>query len=315
MDVLSTDPIFLWGNNRLACSVAICLLKGGHSVIVKVNEQADADALYFLCLQEPIVSELLEQYPGRLETITCPCGPYKIALAIVVTDEDEMSKKRALEELEAVVPADVVIAVNTESIALSGLQQSVTFPQRVAGLNWVLPAQTTFFLEIIGNDVTEQRHLELLMRMGIGYWGKDPFVIRGDYGVRSKLILALLREAFFLVDKGYASVQDIDRACRNDAGYYLPFSGNLRYMDLMGTYAYGMVMKELNPELASDRDCPAFYEKLVQNGEVGMQYGQGFYNYQPGEYEKWETLVSSYSRDISVMMEKYPFNYKKSEEA
>src|SRR5690606_11021753 len=60
--------------------------------------------------------------------------------------------------------------------------------------------------------------------------------------------------AICLVENGYASIERIDRACRNNAGFYLPFEGNFRYMDLMGTYAYGMVMKDLNPDLAKGAD-------------------------------------------------------------
>ncbi|MGH2645825.1 MAG: 3-hydroxyacyl-CoA dehydrogenase family protein, partial [Chitinophagaceae bacterium] len=107
------------------------------------------------------------------------------------------------------------------------------------------------------------------------------------------------------------SVEDIDRACRNDAGYYLPFAGNCRYMDLMGTYAYGMVMQELNPDLSKDGEVAPFFKRIVEQGGMGMQNGNGFYQYDANEAKKWDQKFRRFSYQIEKIISKYPFNYKK----
>ena len=120
----------------------------------------------------------------------------------------------------------------------------------------------------------------------------------------------MVREAFYLVENGYASVEDVDRACRNDAGYYLPFAGNCRYMDLMGTYAYGMVMKYLNPDLSKDRHLPDFFMNIINEGGLGLENGKGFYQYTKEEINLWRDIVSTFSYQIEKIINKYPFNYK-----
>src|SRR5690606_19420495 len=166
------------------------------------------------------------------------------------------TKQHLIRRLESCVREGAVIAINMEGIPLAELQAVSQHPDRIVGLNWCYPADLTFFLEIICNEKTlpdHVRELEVLAKKG---WFKDPYIVRSGFSVRARMMAAWAREAFYLVENGYASMESIDRACRNDAGYYLPFAGNFRYMDLMGTYAYGTVMKDLNPELSNATAVP-----------------------------------------------------------
>ena len=118
----------------------------------------------------------------------------------------------------------------------------------------------------------------------------------------------MAREAFFLVENGYASIEDIDRACRNDPGYYLPFAGNCRYIDLMGTYAYGIVMKGLNPELSKDIEIGKFMKNIISEEDFGMENGKGFYEYEKGDSERWHEIFRKFSTQIHEIIKKYPFD-------
>jgi 3-hydroxybutyryl-CoA dehydrogenase len=231
-------------------------------------------------------------------------------LAILVTEENGSVKKKGIEQLEKKLGPATIIAVNTETIGLDLLQKGATFPDRIIGVNWTEPADTTFFMEIIANETTNPAHAARLETIAAEVWNKDPYLIQGNTGVRMRLLGAMLREAFYLIKNGYATVEDIDRACRNDAGYYLPFAGNLRYMDLMGTYAYGMVMKDLNPELAVDQSLPDFFEKMIAEQAWGMESGKGFYEYKNGEAENWRQLLGKFSSEVKEIIEKYPFKYE-----
>jgi 3-hydroxybutyryl-CoA dehydrogenase len=207
------------------------------------------------------------------------------------------------------LPSTALIAVNTESIALSKLQANASHPSRIIGLNWVEPAHTTFFLEIIANENNDKATVEALAEEAKKHWNKDPYIVSNALSVRSRLFCAMAREAFYLIENGYATVQDIDRACRNDAGYYLPFAGNFRYMDLMGTHSYAEVMKKLNADLATDTHPPKILTDIVAGGGLGMENNKGFYNYRNGDTADWEKLFSSFSYKIQEIMERYPFNY------
>ncbi|GAB3904141.1 3-hydroxyacyl-CoA dehydrogenase family protein [Mucilaginibacter boryungensis] len=301
-----TDPVLLIGDGGLIASTAVCLLNASHRVTVCTENTAEFKQL--------VDRHILAQGKGpvaknNLITTTELQIPAKCELVIAITHENIQAKQNLLQKLMPLVSKNVIVAINTESIDLQTLQKGFNHPERIIGLNWTEPVHTTFFLEIISSD-KDTYAAEEILKVAKLFWAKDPYIVKND-GIRSRLLSAMAREAAYLVDNGYASVDDIDRACRNDAGYYLPFCGNCRYMDLMGTYAYGMVMKELNPDLSKDTKLPVFMEQILKDGGLGMQNNKGFYTYTDAEVDKWKDSMEKFSYEIQSIIEKYPFNYQK----
>jgi 3-hydroxybutyryl-CoA dehydrogenase len=237
----------------------------------------------------------------------------EIELAVAVTSENVGQKREIINIMEKVLAKDALIGINSESIPLSHIQQNSSVPERIIGLNWVEPANTTVFLEVISNNRNGEEEIESLLKLAKENWRKDPYVLKNDKGIRSKLLGALVREAFYLIENEYVKVEDIDRACRNDAGYYLPFAGNCRYMDLMGTSVYGTVMADLNPELSKATHIPSFFLEIVDKGGKGMENGKGFYAYSKSEEEKINRLFQRFSHQIREIMSNYPFPHPKTE--
>jgi 3-hydroxybutyryl-CoA dehydrogenase len=66
--------------------------------------------------------------------------------------------------------------------------------------------------------------------------GKEPSLLRKDVPglITNRIMYAMLREAFHLVESGVASIADVDRSLRNDLGYRITFAGPFRFMDLTG---------------------------------------------------------------------------------
>ncbi len=309
MDCTGFKNILLTGTGRMVSGVATALLKAG-AVVHIVSDNATEDKKYVADNAAD-----WEQYggvtidTGRLLYISSAKKATMAGMAIGITEENLMVKQRLIRELEEALSPEAVIALNTESFLLEDLQQNTKHPGRIIGLNWCEPAHTTAFLEIIGNRLTPDVIIKKIEALAVRDWSKDPYIVHCGYSVRARLMAALAREAFYLVENGYASVEDIDRACRNDAGYYLPFAGNCRYMDLMGTYAYGLVMKDLNRELSKQDQPPLFFTQLAEAGKWGMQHKEGFYQYAEGEERQWEKRFRKFSFEIKEIIEKYPFNY------
>jgi 3-hydroxybutyryl-CoA dehydrogenase len=304
------EPVLVLGSNKLAYSLVISLRNAGHPVILSTKKSRDA--WKYIGFHKGDLRQWEQGLFGNFNVKVIENFSFHpaIRLAIVIAEENLTVKKNIIKILESRLSPDTLIAVNSEAIALELLQKDAVVARRILIANWVEPVDTTFFLEIIANEDTGHDCVEHFENLGRRYWGKDPYVISGETGIRMKLMAALIREAFYLVKNGYATIEDVDRACRNDAGYYLPFAGNLRYMDLMGTNAYGMVMKGLNPELATDKLPPDFFLSMMQRGETGMTGGKGFYYYEAGESENWEVLLKKFSHQVHELIGEYPFNYK-----
>ncbi|WP_298714438.1 3-hydroxyacyl-CoA dehydrogenase NAD-binding domain-containing protein [Chitinophaga sp.] len=302
----SKKPLLVSGTGPLAAGITVCLLQAGHPVAHCTTDPA-ADGETIANLQQAHAKHGGAERSGQKLTLGgLPEKSSGYAAAIIAAPECLATKRSRIAELEAWLPQEAIIAVNTECIALSRLQEGAGHPARIIGANWAEPAHTTQFLEMIVNTACKEACAHAFRDMAVG-WGKDPYVVPGDEGIRSRMMSAMAREAFFLVSNGYASVEDIDRACRNDAGYYLPFAGNFRYMDLMGPYAYGLVMEDLNPGLDRSEGPPAWMDELLHQGHTGMDAGKGFYDYGEGEAEKWASVFNRFSYRIRQLMHRYPF--------
>jgi 3-hydroxybutyryl-CoA dehydrogenase len=303
----NNSPVLVAGSSKLIPGVCACLLQAGHEVTY-FNGEAGYTPASILEITG-LSNTGKATYESNLKMTDKLDNIVNFQLAIALTDESVSQKQSIVSLLERHISGTATLCINMEGIPLTVLQANTANPERIIGLNWVLPAHTTLFLEIITNELTKKETAENLLHLAKTYWNKDPYLLANDYSIRAKMISAMTREAFYLVENGYASVEDVDRACRNDAGYYLPFAGNCRYMDLMGTYAYGLVMKDLNPDLSNDQQLPDFFNKIIENGGLGMSNNKGFYNYQPGDERNWNDTFRNFSYSIKQIIEKYPFDH------
>lgn len=299
------EPVLITGNCKSAESVAICLLLANQAVVMLTDSVLETNENIIRYAKD------IELNLGRtlqLNQITITeklADSARFSLAVALTPEVFSLKTETIQLLETSVSSDTPIAINTESFSLAEIQNYSINPRRIIGVNWVEPAHTTWFLEVISSENNDVELVQDFISLAKSRWNKDPYLVRTGFGIRAKLMCALIREAFFLIENGYVSHEDIDRACRNDAGYYLPFAGNFRYMDLMGTYIYGLVMKDMNPDLSTQQHVPQFFKDKVGNGFTGMESNRGMYEYKDGEVEKWNEVSRTFSYQIRKIMEKY----------
>lgn len=303
----SHSPILVVGSCPLTSSIVSCLVQAGQRVKLYSDDCPAVEQRVALLTTETPQGLLTCQPLTSWHDLSLFAERLPYELAIVITSEDEPLKRDRISRLEELMPADALIAINTESISLDALQQQARQPERILGVNWSEPAHTTCFLEIITTDRNRTDWVDEFCQTARTQWHKDPYVLRHGQGIRTRMLCALIREAFYLIENEYVSMEDVDRACRNDAGYYLPFAGNFRYMDLMGGYMYGLVMRDLNPELSKDQHIPQFFKSIIEQGGKGMANGRGFYQYSQEEADNWDAQCQTFSHQIAQLMHRYPF--------
>jgi len=187
------------------------------------------------------------------------------------------------------------------------LQKETRHPERFFGLHWTEPAYTTRFLEVICGDLSDQSKAEYLYGLS-SQWGKEPILVRKDIRgfIANRLMYAMYREAFYLVENGYATIEDVDRACRNNTGYFMTLVGIFRWMDLTGVPAYHTVMQELFPTLNNDTKPAKLIEDIVTSGGKGVSNAKGFYSYTEEEARLWEQTYKEFAFEIRKLALKYP---------
>ena len=230
-------------------------------------------------------------------------------LILIFTGDNLQEKVHLISSLKQQLKNGGLMCINLDSGNLLELQKQTQTP--LLGLNLNYPAMKSLFMEIISTKENSPDQIEFLKSFGVDILEKDPYLVKNGISARAHMLAAMTREALFLVDGGYASIESIDRACRNDAGYYLPFTGNFLYMDLMGTMAYALVMKDINPDLSTSANLPDWFIEKVESGKIGMQAGEGLYSYKKGDLEKWEELLVDFSIEINAMINRNIQHYQK----
>jgi 3-hydroxybutyryl-CoA dehydrogenase len=304
------------GLGLMGSSIATCLLAAGHpvtSLIRNVEKAGEARERILKFLEQLLNEGILNEPPAVIiERLVITDKAALMANHEVVIEsivEDIESKKKVFQQLEGVLSPTAIIGSNTSAIPVTILQNGLKHPERLLGIHWGEPAHVLRFLEVICGKDSDVKYAEKIVALA-ETWGKEPSLVRKDIRgfITNRLMYAMMREAFHLVEKGYASYEDIDRACRNDFGYWITFAGPFRFMDLTGIPAYFTVMKDLFPELDNAAQAPDFMEKLVASGAKGVSNAKGFYPYTKETAEKWEKLFVEFTYDIRKLSEKYPKN-------
>lgn len=304
------------GLGLMGSSIVTCLLSAGHKVIAltrHIDKEVEIRRKILFFLEQLNDEGILKGDPAQILQslkVTDKFSSFRnceVVIESIVEKTDE--KKKVFTELENVLSPKAIIGSNTSAIPVTILQNGLQHPQRLLGIHWGEPAHILKFLEVICGDQTDIKNAEKIVALA-EMWGKEPSLVRRDIRgfITNRLMYALIREGMSLVENGYATVEDIDRACRNDMGYWITFAGPFRFMDLTGIPSYLNVMRELFPELDNSAKAPEFIEQLVAKGAKGVSNAHGFYPYTKESAEKWEKLFVKFSYDIRKLSEKYSQN-------
>lgn len=306
-------PAGVVGLGLMGTSIVTCLLAAGHPVVGidkdpgrRRNLKRRVSAL----LRDMRRQKLLSKDPAsRLKHLRTAEDFGALADCGVVIESifENLDEKRAvLRGIEDAVSPATLIGSNTSSLPVTELQRGASHPDRILGIHWGEPAHILRFLEVICGEQTDPLNAQKVLRFAV-LWNKEPTLVRRDVRgfITNRIMYAMMREAFYLVENGYASVEDVDRSVRNDMGYWFTLAGPFRYMDLTGIPAYAAVMRDLLPDLSCAKDTPKLMLDVVAAGARGISNAKGFYSYTPAEAKLWEKRFVDFSYEIRALALKY----------
>jgi 3-hydroxybutyryl-CoA dehydrogenase len=302
------------GLGLMGTSIAACLLARDQKVFAvetDIGKRRTARRRVFALLREMRRERLLRRTPERVLEHFHVSGRYvelaECEIVIESITESVSAKKQVIKNIEQVVSDKALIGSNTSGIPVTELQHGARHPERILGIHWAEPAHITRFMEIICGNETDPTIAGVAMGLAAD-WGKEPSLVRRDIRgfLSNRVFYAMLREALYLVEAGYATPADLDRSLRNDLGYWITFAGPFRMMDLMGLSAFETVMRDLFPDLNCAKKAPRLMENLVKSGARGITNQRGFYRYTKAQSNRWERLFLKFSYEIRSLAQRYP---------
>ncbi|WP_134322966.1 3-hydroxyacyl-CoA dehydrogenase family protein [Cumulibacter soli] len=202
-------------------------------------------------------------------------------LVIEAVPEQMDIKLEVFNQLDAVCPADTILATNTSSLSVTEIGVSTKRPDKVIGMHFFNPAPVMKLVEVIRTVVTDEKVVEDIRAL-CAQIGKTGVSVADKAGfIANALLFGYLNHAVGMYEDRYATREDIDAAMRFGCG--LPM-GPLALMDLIGTDTAYEILDTMYKQGRDRMHAPRpIIKQMMSAGLLGRKSGRGFYTYeQPG---------------------------------
>lgn len=310
----STFEIGVVGLGLMGTSIIVSLLVSGHPVIGIAPLPSDMDgALDRIHSQlnhadeAGLLSENVDYYLKRLH-LTEDYSKLKSCSLVqeCVTEVIEIKTEVYL-KISQNTESTAVIATNTSAIPISVLQENVNLPSRFIGIHWAEPAYMTRFLEVTKGALTDKKIANRVLSLA-RTWNKEPTYLKKDLRgfVTNRMLYAVYREMFAILENGEASMDDLDKAFRYDAGSWMTYMGLFKRMDQLGLSDFKEIFENIFPQLDNSQTVPTTMQAIVKVQGKGINNGKGLYNYTKEEAIKWEEAFKDFNHEIFHLAAQYP---------
>ena len=190
-------------------------------------------------------------------------------------------KQRLFADLEAIVPAQTVLATNTSSLSVTAIAAPLKHPQRLAGYHFFNPVPLMRVVEVIAGLKTSTDVCERLMDYTRRF-GHTPVSAQDTPGfIVNHAGRGYGTEALRVASERVADFATIDRILRDQMGFKL---GPFELMDLTALDVSHPVMESIYRQYYEEpRYRPSVITaQRLAGGVVGKKVGEGFYAYVNG---------------------------------
>ncbi len=223
-----------------------------------------------------ITEEDAKAIEGRLTPVTSYGDAKDVDLVIEAVVEDINVKKKIFEELDDVMPENVILASCTSALPITEIMSNTKKRHRTIGTHFHHPPVLMKLVEVVQGYMTSDETVEAVLNF-LTKVGKIPVPCKDYPGfVTSRVGIAMVNEGIRCLAEGVSTAENIDKACV--AGFNWPM-GPLKLADLIGLDTCLYVLDDLAQKIGPSFLPSPLLRQMVSAGELGLKTGKGFFDY------------------------------------
>ena len=200
-------------------------------------------------------------------------------LVIEAVPEEMESKIEIFTLLDKVCRPTTILASNTSSMSVTEIASVTYRAPKCVGMHFFNPVHKMKLLEIVRALETSDDTLAAAVEVG-RRMGKEVVVIKESPGFITSRINAMIgNEAFYMLQEGVATAQDIDKALKLGLNHPM---GPFEMIDLVGLDTRLHILEYLHKTLGEKFRPAPLLVQYVKAGRLGRKSGRGVYEY-PGQ--------------------------------
>jgi 3-hydroxybutyryl-CoA dehydrogenase len=197
-------------------------------------------------------------------------------LVIEAVPEEMESKIEIFTMLDKICRPTTILASNTSSLSVTEIASVTYRAKKCVGMHFFNPVHKMKLLEVVRALETDDDTLAAAVEVG-KRMRKEVVVIRESPGFITSRINAMIgNEAFYMLEEGIASAEDIDKALKLGLNHPM---GPFELVDLVGLDTRLHILEYMHKALGEKfRPCPLLVH-YVKAGRLGRKSGRGVFEY------------------------------------
>lgn len=193
-------------------------------------------------------------------------------------------KQEFWKNISDILREDAIFATNTSGLSINKICEKVKGKNRFLGMHWFNPPHLIPLIEIIRNDETDEESVKTVKELALNI-GKKPVLCAKDVPgfIANRVQFAILRECIDIVEKGVATIEDVDSVMKYGLGFRYAGFGPFEIADFGGLDTFHHIASYLNEDLCDTKEVQKLIDDHFKNNEFGVKSQKGFYNYENGK--------------------------------
>lgn len=210
-------------------------------------------------------------------------GVSQADLVVEAATENIELKLNIFRQLDALAPANAILATNTSSISITKIAAVTNRPAQVIGMHFMNPVPVMKLVEVIRGYNTSDEVTHNIMSLSQKLH-KIPVEVNDYPGfVANRILMPMINEAIYSLYEGVAGVNEIDTVMKLGMAHPM---GPLQLADFIGLDVCLAILQVLHQGFGNPKYAPCpLLVNMVTAGHLGAKSGKGFYVYTAGSKE------------------------------